>query len=176
MCEILRSKVLDPGHAGKLKGKLMFAEGQLFGRYGRSLLRALSERQYSKIWVGELNEQLEVALRGWLMILGGYAVPRKIREERDNFADAVAFTDGWWPELATSQELPMTGFVLYDKRYAKPVYAMSQITKKEMEKWLPRKTQIVLVEMFAVVQLIASCGEKLRKKRLLLTECHFTSV
>ena len=131
-------------------------------------VHSLSERQYSKIWSGKLNLQLERALKGWLMILGGYGVPRQIREERTNFTDIVAFTDGWWPEVANSKELPQTGFVVYDKSYTKPIYAMAKISQKEMDRWLPRKTQIVLVEMFAAVQLVASCGDKMRRKKVLL--------
>jgi hypothetical protein len=45
---ILESGLLEPGHAGKLKGKLMFADSQLWGKVGRAFLLAISERQYSK--------------------------------------------------------------------------------------------------------------------------------
>lgn len=30
---VLRSEILEPGHAGKLKGKLMFGASQLWGRW-----------------------------------------------------------------------------------------------------------------------------------------------
>ena len=45
---ILDADHLDPGHAGKLKGKLMFAASQLWGKVGRAFLLAISERQYMK--------------------------------------------------------------------------------------------------------------------------------
>ena len=43
---ILSSGLLDPGSAGKLKGKLMFGASQLWGKVGRAFLRVISERQY----------------------------------------------------------------------------------------------------------------------------------
>ena len=45
--QILRTKRLSPGQAAKLKGKLMFAVSQLWGKLGRAYLLALSERQYT---------------------------------------------------------------------------------------------------------------------------------
>ena len=98
---ILESGELMPGQAAKLKGKLMFAEGQLFGRCGRSLLRSLSLRQYQDLEKDPnlgLNAGLTRSLRGWLMILNGYGQPRKIREEGSDAVDMVVYTDGWFPE------------------------------------------------------------------------------
>ena len=40
---ILSSDLLDPGTAGKLKGKLMFGASQLWGKVGRAYLRVISE-------------------------------------------------------------------------------------------------------------------------------------
>ena len=49
MDSILESKLmLDPGTAGKLKGKLMFGASQLWGKVGRAFLRSISERQYAR--------------------------------------------------------------------------------------------------------------------------------
>ena len=45
---ILAAGCLDPGSAGKLKGKLMFGASQLWGKVGRAFLRPISERQYFK--------------------------------------------------------------------------------------------------------------------------------
>ena len=45
---ILDADLLEPGHAGKLKGKLMFAASHLWGKVGRAFLLAISERQYFK--------------------------------------------------------------------------------------------------------------------------------
>ncbi|CAK0833336.1 unnamed protein product, partial [Prorocentrum cordatum] len=47
--DVLRAGVLEPGPAGKLRGKLGFVSGRYRGRFGRSILRALSERQCAKL-------------------------------------------------------------------------------------------------------------------------------
>ena len=46
--QILKTGLLDPGSAGKLKGKLMFGASQLWGKVGRAFLRVISERQYAR--------------------------------------------------------------------------------------------------------------------------------
>ena len=63
--EILRSKILLPGHASKLKGKLMFGASQLYGKSGRAALRALSERQYDSNGNHKTNEAIEESLKIW---------------------------------------------------------------------------------------------------------------
>ena len=45
---IVKVGFLEPGRAGKLKGKLMFGASQLWGKVGRAFLLAFSERQYGK--------------------------------------------------------------------------------------------------------------------------------
>ena len=42
--KILKEEKLDPGEAGKLKGVLMFAASQIWGKVGRAFMKALSER------------------------------------------------------------------------------------------------------------------------------------
>ena len=44
--DILKKKVLAPGHAAKLKGRLFFLTCSPFGRVGRAFMRPISERQY----------------------------------------------------------------------------------------------------------------------------------
>ena len=46
--QILTTGLLDPGSAGKLKGKLMFGASQLWGKLGRAFPRSISERQYAR--------------------------------------------------------------------------------------------------------------------------------
>ena len=38
---VLKANLLDPGTAGKLKGKLMFGASQLWGKLGRAFLRVI---------------------------------------------------------------------------------------------------------------------------------------
>ena len=65
---ILHAGTLDPGSAGKLKGKLMFGSSQLWGKAGRAFFRPLSERQYLKDLTEDrtrLTEPLIKALVQW---------------------------------------------------------------------------------------------------------------
>ena len=48
IARILELGFLEPGHAGKLKGKLTFGASQLWGKVGRAFLLAFSERQFAK--------------------------------------------------------------------------------------------------------------------------------
>ena len=65
---ILAPGLLEPGSAGKLKGKLMFGSSQLWGKVGRAFLRVISERQYLRFPVGhefKLDPALKKALSHW---------------------------------------------------------------------------------------------------------------
>ena len=47
--DISRSNTLSPAQAAKLRGKLGSAQSLVFGRFGRALLKPISERQYSLV-------------------------------------------------------------------------------------------------------------------------------
>ena len=70
---ILEANVLEPGHAGKLKGKLMFGASQLWGKVGRAFLRTMSERQYAKgfdpLRTADVGPALVAALRQWIKLI-----------------------------------------------------------------------------------------------------------
>ena len=166
---VLKLDLLEPGYAGKLKGKLQFAEGQLQGRVGRSLLRCLSERQYSRSFITSLTPPLRSCLRGWLMILHGFGKPRKIEMRGVATAEVIGYSDGWNPEGVPGEESsPRTGFVVYDKQVARPVYATKSVAWDVVERWIVRKNQIMMVELLAVVQMVATVGSKLRGRTFLV--------
>ena len=58
--EILRSRRLTPGFAGKLYGRMQWASSTIFGRFGRALLRAFSRRQHEQ-GRSNLNPQIKAA-------------------------------------------------------------------------------------------------------------------
>ena len=92
-----RSGVLEPGHAGKLKGKLMFGASQLWGKVGRAFLRSISERQYARFPSNDLfvlDRPLEESLRQWLKLVSR-GPPRTIELCSFKKADLVIFTDGF---------------------------------------------------------------------------------
>eukprot|EP00435_Cladocopium_sp_Y103_P044913 s60_g12.t1 len=120
---VLKSKLLDPGSAGKLKGKLMFGASQLWGKVGRAFLRAISERQYCKFPPqGEftLGKALEESLRQWRKLID-CGPPRPIDVAHERLSDAVIFTDGFTPDPRSSERLPdRIGAVLFDRRLNAP--------------------------------------------------------
>ena len=82
---ILDANVLEPGHVGKLKGKLMFGAYQLWGEVGRAFLRIISERQYAKgfdpLRTADLGPALVAAVRQWIKLIQA-GPPREITQVR----------------------------------------------------------------------------------------------
>ena len=80
----LNSGLLDPGSAGKLKGKLMFGASQLWGKGGRAFLRPISERQYARFPAREgfkLDAALALSLQHWRKLIES-GPPRPIESNR----------------------------------------------------------------------------------------------
>ena len=90
--EIERTRFLLPGHAGKLKGKLMFGASQLYGKLGRAALRSLSERQREIKGNHDLNPAIEASLEIWKRLIKS-GRPRTLLADQSQFADAFFFTD-----------------------------------------------------------------------------------
>ena len=147
---ILEVQVFPPGQAGKLRGKLMFGASQLWGKIGRAFLRSLSERQYTKFNHTALNKAIVLSLEHWrwLIVEGP---PRPILETRPRSADYVLFTDGSFPDGKPGSPLkPWIGGVLFKKGEV-PLQFGCEVDRSLIKKWLPRKSQIAMVELFATV-------------------------
>ena len=168
---ILSSNLLDPGTAGKLKGKLMFGASQLWGKVGRAFLRSISERQYARYPAHEkfrLGQALEVSLRHWKRLIAE-GPPRPIELRHQKISDAVIFTDGFTPDPRSKEKSPsMVGAVIFDRRLCAPLQ-FSEVVPRSVEKeWLPRKTQIVPVEMLAPILALQTFRERLIGADLIL--------
>ena len=99
---VLDADHLDPGHAGKLKGKLMFAASQLWGKVGRAFLLAISERQYMKFRMYRDEKlshgtALRKALEQWLRLIK-VGPPRELTIVYEQKSDVVLFMDGSYPD------------------------------------------------------------------------------
>ncbi len=169
--QILSTRTLDPGSAGKLKGKLMFGASQLWGKIGRAFLRSISERQYARS-PGEdsfgLNDALELSLRQWRKLIQS-GPPRLIELKKNGLADVVVFTDGFTPDPRDSEKLPdRVGGVLFDRRLSHPVQFTAVVSKDVQKKWLTRKTQIVPVEMIATLLALTTFGDRVRNSDLIM--------
>ena len=168
---ILASGLLDPGSAGKLKGKLMFGSSQLWGKVGRAFLRVISERQYLRFPVGhefKLDPALKKALNHWRrLVLHG--PPRPIETVSEKLVDAVVFTDGFTPDPRSNQREPdRVGAVLFDRRIGRPRQFTAVIPERVKKRWLQRATQIVPVEMIAAVLALETFADRLRGADILL--------
>ncbi len=167
---ILQSDYLDPGAAGKLKGKLMFGASQLWGKVGRAFLRVISERQYltfAREGKFALEPQLREALSQWKKRIGG-GPPRPIDFCVGKKADVVLFTDGFTPDpRVASQEPDRIGAVVFDRRALRPVQFTAVIPKTVKRTWLERKTQIVPVEMLAPIIALSTFADRVRARCLL---------
>ena len=151
---IVNTKLLDPGSAGKLKGKLMFGASQLWGKVGRAFLRPFSERQYAKFPVGDqfsLDEALLVSIKHWKFLIES-GPPRPIDFKCKKVSDLVIFTDGFTPDPRKKENLPdRVGAVAFDHRMMAPIQFSEVVPKSVQKRWLVRKTQIVPVEMIAPI-------------------------
>ena len=161
---VLRSGVLEPGHAGKLKGKLMFGASQLWGKVGRAFLRSISERQYARFPSNDvftLDRPLEESLRQWLKLVSR-GPPRTIELCSFKKADLVIFTDGFSPDPREDDHRPdRIGGVIFDRRMTSPVQFTSRVPKDLRDRWLVRKTQIIPVEMLAPIVALETFSDRL---------------
>ena len=160
---ILAAGCLDPGSAGKLKGKLMFGASQLWGKVGRAFLRPISERQYFKFPHNQefkLDPPLVESLVQWRKLIEA-GPPRPIDLACGRLADAVIFTDGFTPDPRSSDRSPdRIGGVLFDRRWKQPRQFTAEVPAWIEEQWLERTTQIMPIEMIAPVVALSSFSDR----------------
>ena len=145
----------------------MFGSSQLWGKIGRAFLRALSERQYSKWPSSELNAAIRLSLGEWehLLVKGP---PRPIEEIKKKRADFVIFTDGSFPDdRSDGPEFPWIGGVI-PSRNMTPLQFGCRVHDSLIRKWLPRKSQIAMVEMFAVIVALVTFGPLIKNSWILM--------
>ena len=164
MASVLKNDLLDPGSAGKLKGKLMFGASQLWGKVGRAFLRVISERQYARHppdGAFALGIPLKKALEQW-MFLVSEGPPRPIELSHSKFSDVVIFTDGFSPDPRSKETLPdRIGAVMIDRRMSEPLQFTAVVPAKVKKQWIERKTQIVPVEMLGPIIAISTFADRL---------------
>lgn len=168
---ILASRLLDPGSAGKLKGKLMFGASQLWGKVGRAFLRPISERQYSRFPVNgsfSLDEALKISLVHWKGLIQA-GPPRQIDTKVSKRSDVVIFTDGFTSDPRDRVKQPdRVGAVLFDPNLGAPVQFSEVIPVSVQKRWLHRTTQIVPIEMLAPFLALATFNKRLRNSDVIV--------
>ena len=164
---IMCSGVLPPGQAGKLIGKLMFGASQLWGKVGRAFLRSLSERQYPNYSATKINPAITRSLHEWKFLLER-GPPRPIDPVAKRLVDAVVFTDGSYPDgKVGAPERPWIGGVLF-VRGRRPLQFGCEVQQNLIDEWIPRKSQIAMVELFATIVALETFRSDLKGSSSLL--------
>ena len=74
----------------------------------------------------------------------------------------MIFTDGFTPDPRKNEKLAeRVGGVMFDRRMISPVQFSEIVPKRVLKKWIPRKTQIVPVEMIAPILALETFKERL---------------
>ena len=89
--EIWTTKVLKPGLAGKMFGRLLFCSSQFYGNLGKSMIRAFKRRQYESLcgW----NRQLEASCAFWSNNLP-WGKAREVPMSFEGIPLVVSYSDG----------------------------------------------------------------------------------
>ena len=161
IAEIRSSGRLTPGQASKLRGKLQFTTCSLFGRTGRAQMRPLSERQYQFSGKVGLNGPLRSALKAWEVILQDGRT-RPIPEVTGGPADAVLFTDG---AANRDGSEPTIGGAAFAWWFKSPKGFAAKVPSSLRDRWVPRKSQTTLVELFATVVALDHFGPAFTGKK-----------
>ena len=164
---IFKEGVLSPSDAGKLKGKLLFAASQLWGKTGRAFLLALSERQYAPSHVRNLNPAIRLALEAWEALLLTTR-PRPIRGPDLCRPTAVLFTDGCFPLVDRGESgVPGVGGICFQLAN-RPTFVSAVVGQDLLDEWIPRQTQIVMIELLAAVAALRAFADSIKNGAVVL--------
>ena len=163
----LSEDCMSPQEAAKLKGKLMFAASQFWGRLGRAFMLALSERQKASPDKLQLTMPVKLALLQWKTILHE-GKPRPLAPPSSSDVEVVLFTDGYYPDARYKETGdPGIGGVCCELGAA-PLFYAEWVMEAEMAVWAQRVTQIIPVEMLAAVRALQGFADRVKNKRVIL--------
>ncbi|CAE7749104.1 unnamed protein product, partial [Symbiodinium necroappetens] len=112
----------------------------------------------------DLNPAIVRALKYWRRLIQ-FGPPREISLRSEKPSDVVIFTDGFTPDQRKHEVGPdRIGAVMFDRRAQAPKQLAEVIPRVISEKWIPRKTQIVPIEMIAPILAIETFRDHLRNK------------
>ena len=165
---ILRREFLTAGEASKIKGKLQFAAAHFWGKIGRPFMRALSERQFSSTIRTELNDALRIALFEWLRIIMEVEA-KELTAGSETEIEAVIYTDGYYPDARRGDhEEPRVGAVIFSRQREIPLATSIAVPQEVIDTWIPRETQIAMVETIAVNVALETFEEMIVGKRVVV--------
>ena len=84
-------------------------------------------------------------------------------------ADIVIFTDGFFPDPRRSETGPArVGAVFFDRRRLLPAQFSEVVTNDVLNTWIPRATQIFMVELVAIVLVLETFRHYMQDATVLL--------
>ena len=160
--QVLATGILRPAHAASLRGKLLFAQGQTFGRCGLASLRILGG------WAGAgcrpSWKRVEAALRFWLAYFAT-AIPRSLTcsDQRP----VVIFTDGACE--GESYDVVTVGGVIYDPITGTPECFGLRVPEHTVKSWKAEGKEQVIGQAELLPVYIAKCtwSSRVRGRRVL---------
>ena len=161
---ILASGILKPAHAASLRGRLLFAQGQCFGRCGLASLRILGR------WAGAGGlgrpswRRVEAALRFWLAYFAA-AAPRSLSCSDMN--PVVIFTDGACEGV--DRDIVTIGGVIYDAATGGPECFGFQVPWDVVRSWRAEGKEQVIgqAEILPVYVAKYTWSKRVRNRRVL---------
>jgi hypothetical protein len=145
--DIFRRGTLRNHQAASLVGKYTFINDQMFGRVGRAVVPALRARSTQPA----VATSLTPAIRASLSLMKAFmatAPPRKLPLNLAQLGQSVLYTDASdVPGRAAGRY--MIGGVLFSPRLAAPEFFFAAVPEEVVAQWLPKKTQIGQLELFA---------------------------
>jgi hypothetical protein len=167
---VMRGDGLAPGPAGKLKGKLQFLASHYTGRYGRSFLKAFSDRQYGAQGPAS-DSAIRRAAAFWRYLLRSDAPARRLWGEDEDRVDGLLFTDGYAPDHHREAHPDLThraGWVFFDLRSGEVCFGSYEPCEATMAHWCPRKHQVAMIEMVAPVVAMHALAARVQDTQLLV--------
>ena len=90
------------------------------------------------------------SLLEWIDIIANVK-PKSLIMNQSQDIEVVIYTDGYFPDQRKEEtEEPRIGGVAFAKGRRNPVAFSAEVPQEVMDAWIPRKTQIVMVEAIAL--------------------------
>ena len=108
-------------------------------------------------------------MNGWIELLRS-APRRDLKPDESSATDAVIFTDGYFADWRKGEkgEAQVGGVLFVADGTKAPKYFSEIIPKSTVDKWLTRKNQIAMVELFAPNLAMHLFEEELKDKKVLI--------
>ena len=163
---VVKDNRLVPSHAARVVGKFGFVCETMFGRVGRAATGAVRARQYQKGGTSKLTPHLRASL-GLMIAFLQVTPPREVNLRPRSKNPCVLYTDASdVPGRGMGQYC--VGAVLFVPHLNKLFYTSWAVPAEVVAQWVPKKTQIGQLEIFACPVALDTWHDLLRDEEILL--------